>query len=82
MWPSLIRHDRSWPLMEGVATCMLVAMSLLALLGLRYPLQMLPVLLFEVAWKLIWLGAVVLPCGPRTRWTPPRGRRRSSASGS
>jgi hypothetical protein len=39
----------------------LVALSLLWFLGLRYPLQMLPVLLFEIAWKFIWMIAVVLP---------------------
>ena len=60
-WPLLINHDRPWPLMEGVETCMLVALSLLWFLGIRYPLQMLPVLLFEIAWKLIWTIAVVLP---------------------
>jgi hypothetical protein len=60
-WPLLIHHDPAWPLMDGVKTSMLAAVSILALLGIRYPLQMLPVLLFELAWKLIWLAAVVLP---------------------
>jgi hypothetical protein len=36
-------------------------MSLLALLGLRYPVRMLPILLFECAWKLIWLSVVAAP---------------------
>jgi hypothetical protein len=60
-WPQLIQHDNPWPLMDSVVTCILVAISILALLGLRYPLQLLPILLFEVAWKLIWLGVVALP---------------------
>ena len=60
-WPLFFQRDTPWPLMTGVVTCMLTAMSLLALLGIRYPLAMLPVLLFESAWKLIWFGAVALP---------------------
>jgi hypothetical protein len=39
--------------MDGVVTCLLTVMSLLAFLGLRYPVQMLPIVMFEVAWKLI-----------------------------
>jgi len=53
-WPLLLHHPQPWPLYEGVETSMLVALSLLWFLGLRYPLQLLPALLFEVAWKLIW----------------------------
>lgn len=59
-WPLLFDHEQ-WGLMEGTVQCMLVAMSVLALLGLRYPVRMLPILLFEVAWKLTWLGVVALP---------------------
>ena len=40
---------------------MLAAFSLLCIVGLRYPLQMLPVLLWEVIWKTLWLVLVPLP---------------------
>jgi hypothetical protein len=59
-WPLLFSHE-PWSLAEGTVECLLVAMSVLALAGVRYPQRMLPILLFEVAWKLLWLGYVALP---------------------
>jgi hypothetical protein len=59
-WPLLFTHG-PWELKDGTVECMLIAMSLLALLGLRYPGRMLPILLFEVAWKTIWLAVIALP---------------------
>lgn len=44
-----------------MVTCLLTALSLLAFLGLLYPVRLLPVLLFESVWKLIWLTVVALP---------------------
>src|ERR687883_485147 len=60
-WPLLVTHPDPWPLYEGVETCLLVGMSVLALLGLRYPVRLLPILLFECAWKLLWLSVVAAP---------------------
>ncbi|WP_458115976.1 hypothetical protein [Arthrobacter sp. D2-10] len=60
-WPILIGHDTFLAPMEGVVLCMLFAQSLLFFLGVRYPLQMIPILLFELAWKVIWLSTVALP---------------------
>jgi hypothetical protein len=59
-WPLFFDHE-PWSLAEGTVQCLLVGMSVLALLGLRYPLRMLPILLFEVAWKALWLGVVAAP---------------------
>jgi hypothetical protein len=60
-WPVVIGYDRTMPLFEGVVAVLLTAMSLLAFLGLRYPVRLLPILLFEALWKLIWLSVVALP---------------------
>lgn len=46
---------------RGVIPSMLAGMWVLACFGLRYPLQMLPILLFELAWKTIWLVDYGLP---------------------
>jgi hypothetical protein len=59
-WPLLLRAD-ALPVFEGVVACLLAALSVLALLGLRYPVKLLPVLLFESTWKLIWLSVVAVP---------------------
>lgn len=50
--PELINHE---PTARGVIPSLLGAVWLLAFIGLRYPLQMLPLLLFELCWKTIWL---------------------------
>jgi len=64
VWPAMIAHT-TWTLTlspwRGVGNSLLAALGLLATLGLRYPLKMLPLLFFEVTWKTIWLIAVALP---------------------
>jgi hypothetical protein len=59
-WP-LLPDAHAMPLYEGVTLVLLTAASLLALLGLRYPVKLLPLLVFETVWKLLWLGLVALP---------------------
>ena len=46
---------------NGVGLSFFGALTALSLLGIRYPLRMLPVLFFELAWKLIWALAIWLP---------------------
>ena len=67
IWPELLDPADSWGLARGEVMCMLGALSALSMLGLRYPLQMLPLLFFELAWKSIWLLRVAWPA-----WTAHR----------
>jgi hypothetical protein len=61
IWPGILAPPDDLPHMASVVRSVLGAVSLLALLGLRYPLTMLPLLLFEFIWKSIWVLAFGLP---------------------
>jgi len=61
IWPQIIHHPQPWPLWHGVGCSLLGAVSVLAALGIRYPLKMIPVFLFELVWKAIWLAAIAYP---------------------
>ena len=60
IWPLLLTATPDVEHMRGVVWSVLGAVCLLAVLGLRYPLQMMPLLLFELLWKTIWLVAIGL----------------------
>jgi hypothetical protein len=59
----MIHHATPWDLLHGEVNSLLAALSVFFALGIRYPLQMLPVLLFELLWKSVWLVAIALPLG-------------------
>jgi len=56
--PELVGHEA---MARGVIPSLLGGVWLLAIAGLRYPLQMLPLLMFELVWKATWLFAYGLP---------------------
>lgn len=56
--PVLVSHE---PLARGVIPSLIGGVGLLALLGLKYPLPMLPLLIFEFVWKTLWLLVFGLP---------------------
>jgi hypothetical protein len=61
VWPAVIHHTSELAITAGVRISLLAGLGATALLGFRYPVQMLPLLLFELIWKTIYLIAFALP---------------------
>jgi len=61
IWPAVIHHTNEFAITRGIQIALLAGLGASAALGLRYPVQMLPVLLFEFTWKAIYLLAFALP---------------------
>ncbi len=70
VWPSILDPTKAWAPDRGVIVAMLGALSLLALVGLRHPVRMLPLLFWEVTWKALWLLRVALPLWAGGRLDP------------
>jgi hypothetical protein len=61
IWPMILRHPADVAHMTGVVRSMLGAITLLSVLGIRYPLKMLPLLFVEWVWKAVWVLSFGLP---------------------
>jgi hypothetical protein len=73
VWSEMVHRIYGMKLDSGMMTCMLFALSVLSILGLRYPLRMLPVLFWEFTWKAAWLLSVALPHWLRGQWSEDLG---------
>ena len=60
-WPGILNPPPGISNTGTVVGSVLGATSLLALLGIRYPLKMLPLLFFELLWKVMWVLMWGLP---------------------
>jgi len=60
-WLAILHHAQPWDFWHGVGMSFFGALTLLCLLGVRYPVRMMPLLIVEFTWKLIWVLAAWLP---------------------
>jgi hypothetical protein len=61
VWTELFTHEGPWQPLPAVAFSFWAAFSALALLGIRHPLKMIPLLVLQFSYKLIWLIIVAYP---------------------
>jgi hypothetical protein len=60
-WLALINHQGPWDHIRALTWCVFAAYSTLSVLGLLHPLRMLPIMLFVVLYKGLWVLAVAVP---------------------
>ncbi len=60
-WKSIIDHEGPWDRYRAVALCVWAAYSTLSVLGLIHPLKMLPIMIFMIFYKSLWLIVVAYP---------------------
>lgn len=60
-WSSIITHEGPWDRFRAMAVCVWAAYATLALLGLIHPLKMLPIMIFMIFYKSLWLIVVAYP---------------------
>jgi hypothetical protein len=60
-WTKILFHQGAWDPSDAVAWCVWTAFATLAGIGIIQPLRMLPILLLEIFYKVLWLIIVAYP---------------------
>jgi len=60
-WSALVRHQGPWDPLHAVAFCVWAAYPTLFAFGLIHPLKWLPIFLFMIFYKTLWLIVVAYP---------------------
>jgi hypothetical protein len=60
-WTKILTHQGPWEPFEAVAWCVWTGFATLAGLGILRPLKMLPIVLLEIFYKVLWLVVVAYP---------------------
>jgi hypothetical protein len=61
VWTHVLTHQGPWDPIDAVAWCVWCAFATLAGLGIIRPLKMLPIILLEIFYKVLWLILVAYP---------------------
>jgi hypothetical protein len=71
-WTQILTHKGLWEPWQAVAWCVWTAFATLAGLGILRPLKMLPIVLLEIFYKVLWLVIVAYPLWVRgVLWGSP-----------
>jgi hypothetical protein len=60
-WTHILTHQGPWEPMDAVAWCVWTAFATLAGIGIFRPVKMIPIVLLEIFYKLLWLYLVAYP---------------------
>jgi hypothetical protein len=60
-WTAIINHQGPWKPLSGVAFSVWASYSMLSFLGIFHTLKMLPIMLFMIFYKTLWLIIVAYP---------------------
>ena len=60
-WTHILTHKGAWNPFDAMAWCIWACYSVLAILGIIHPLKMLPIVLLEIMYKVLWLVLVAYP---------------------
>ena len=68
-WTHILTFKGTWNPEDAMAWCIWGSYSVLAILGIIHPLKMLPIVMLEIFYKLLWLIIVAYPLWKSNQFT-------------